>query len=78
MKDTAMKTTTLILLAALLLLSTALQTAEPTKPNILVILADDLAYGDVGFNCCKDIPTPHIDSIANNGARLSSSASVMR
>lgn len=40
------------------------------KPNIIVMLADDLGYGDTGFTGCKDIPTPHIDSIANNGVRF--------
>jgi arylsulfatase A-like enzyme len=46
------------------------QTASKKKnnpPNIIVILADDLGYQDVGFNGCKDIPTPNIDRIANNG-----------
>jgi arylsulfatase A-like enzyme len=37
------------------------------QPNIVVILADDLGYGDVGVYGCKDVPTPHIDSIAKNG-----------
>jgi arylsulfatase A-like enzyme len=44
--------------------------AEPKKPNILIILVDDMGYGDVGVYGCKDIPTPHIDSVANQGIRF--------
>jgi arylsulfatase A-like enzyme len=40
------------------------------QPNILLFLADDLGYADIGVNGCKDIPTPHIDSIAKNGVRF--------
>ena len=36
-------------------------------PNILVILADDLGYHDVGFTGCTDIETPRLDELANNG-----------
>ncbi len=43
-----------------------------STPNFLVIVADDLGYADVGFNGCRDIPTPHIDSIAETGVQFSS------
>ena len=42
------------------------------KPNILLIVGDDMGYADVGVHGCKDIPTPHIDSFAKNGVRFSS------
>lgn len=42
------------------------------KPNVIVIVADDLGYNDVGFNGCKDIPTPNIDRIAKAGVVFSS------
>jgi arylsulfatase A-like enzyme len=40
------------------------------KPNIIVFLADDLGYADIGVNGCQDIPTPHVDAIAKNGVRF--------
>ena len=42
------------------------------KPNIIIILVDDMGYADVGFNGCKDIPTPNIDRIATNGVKFTS------
>ena len=44
--------------------------AAREKPNILFIVGDDMGYGDVGFHGCKDIPTPHLDSLAASGARF--------
>ena len=41
-------------------------------PHLVVIMTDDLGYADVGFNGCKDIPTPHIDSIAAHGVTFTS------
>jgi arylsulfatase A-like enzyme len=44
----------------------------PRKPNIVVLLADDLGYADIGVHGSKQIATPHIDSIAKNGIRCTS------
>jgi arylsulfatase A-like enzyme len=49
----------------------SLATAQSNRPNIVVILADDLGYGDVQvYNPESKIPTPNIDRIANEGVRF--------
>ena len=58
----------LIALAFLVLPSTA-GADPPKKPNILVIVGDDMGYADVGFHGCKDIPTPNLDALAKTGVR---------
>ena len=43
------------------------ETENPKLPNIIFILADDLGYGDVGYNGQQKFQTPHIDSLAREG-----------
>lgn len=57
-------------LTALLLLMAAPTCAE-SRPNVVIILVDDMGYGDVGcFNPNSKIATPHIDSLAQSGMRF--------
>ena len=50
------------------------QATQPAPPqartNIVLIVADDLGYADVGAHGATDISTPYIDSIAANGVRF--------
>src|SRR2546425_11934176 len=60
-----------LIAAVLLTLAGAISAAEPTKkPNILVILADDQGWGDLSLNGNANLRTPHIDSLARDGARF--------
>ncbi len=61
-----------VLLLNLLLVApaTAAPASAAKKPNILIFLCDDVGWAEFGFQGNKEIPTPNIDSIANNGVRF--------
>ena len=64
--------TTLCLFCTLLIGSHMERTvADETLPHILLILADDLGYGDVGcYNSESRVPTPHLDQLSREGLRF--------
>lgn len=55
---------------SLLFLSAVTAEQEVKKPNILVILVDDLGYNDLGSYGSKDMQTPYIDSLVYGGVRF--------
>jgi arylsulfatase A-like enzyme/pimeloyl-ACP methyl ester carboxylesterase len=44
--------------------------AQQKRPNILVIVSDDMGYADIGIHGSRDIRTPFIDALANGGIRF--------
>jgi len=76
-----MKTTSLRLLRATFTLLTsglmiavatgpATAAAAPARPNLVFLLADDLAAGAVGYSGNRDVITPHLDRLARDGVRF--------
>lgn len=63
---------TLILAGIILSGLPALAERVSGMPNIVILLADDLGYGELGCQGNREIPTPHIDAIAANGVRFTS------
>src|SRR5579883_2846545 len=57
--------------AAALMTAPIAAKAETPPPNVIVILADDLGYGDLGCYGSK-IPTPNLDKMAAEGVRFTS------
>ena len=45
--------------------------AEATRPNVIVIYVDDMGWGDVGYHGFKDIKTPNMDKLAEEGTWFS-------
>ena len=57
-----------LLATGLLLLCSIAKSAE--RPNVILIVADDLGYGELGCFGGQDVPTPQIDSISRHGVRF--------
>src|SRR3972149_8099054 len=43
---------------------------QTARPNVVLIITDDMGYADIGVYGAKDIRTPNIDSLARDGIRL--------
>lgn len=50
--------------------SSVRNTKAESKPNIVIIYADDLGYGDIGVNGAKGVKTPNIERLAHNGVNF--------
>ncbi len=59
--------------AGLTLAGSILSSPEPeqARPNIVLILVDDVGYGDVGYHGWDDVTTPNIDALASEGTQFS-------
>ncbi len=62
----------LFLCAAAAVLAVEAQVARAAQPNIVIILADDLGYGDLGCFGSRTIRTPRLDRLAAEGTRFTS------
>jgi arylsulfatase A len=68
---TPMKPALILFTTLLLAPLAALHATDSPKPNIIVILADDLGWGDLQcYNAASKIPTPNLDQIATEGVRF--------
>lgn len=64
-----------IALCALSFLCGSIHAAEQ-RPNLLIILTDDMGYSDIGPYGCQDIPTPNLDRLAKEGMRFTNAYTV--
>lgn len=59
-----------VLLAVVATLSCAVPAAAQPRPNVVILYADDLGYGDVSSYGATALKTPHVDRIAREGLRF--------
>lgn len=58
------------------LLALATQAQAQQRPNVIVLVADDLGYGDLSCYGANRVSTPRVDSIANSGVRFTDAHAV--
>lgn len=62
----------LFLIVFVMLLTSACPAQQSSsRPNLLVVVADDLGYADIGLHGGCEVPTPHLDALGNSGVRCS-------
>ena len=66
----------LLLPVAAMLVATCAVNAAERPPNVVLIFADDLGYGDVGCYGATKVQTPNIDRLAAEGRRFTDAHSV--
>lgn len=59
-----------VLMVLLLLVWPSAHHRAARKPNVLLIVGDDMGYADVGFHGCADTPTPNLDALARGGVHF--------
>lgn len=67
---TTLYTIFIMAILSLLIAADRVQADRPGRPNVVLIMTDDMGYADVGCYGSKDIRTPHIDRLAKDGTRL--------
>ena len=63
---------TLFVVTLCLLFASGVALAQSSRPNFVLVLADDLGYGDLGCFGSKDVKTPNLDQFAAEGMRFTS------
>jgi len=65
-----MRSSLIVLAALAIVLAIPVPGLSQERPNVVLIITDDVGYGDIGSYGAPDIKTPNIDSLAKNGTRL--------
>lgn len=65
-----MKSSAILPLLALVPATASAQRTNSSSPNVVLIYADDLGYGDLGCYGAKNVETPHVDALAREGVRF--------